>query len=238
MQIRGDRQRAIRPYPGGARDPSPAAPVQHGRPGRGEELVHKALAGGAVSQCPSGSAADDETPGEAIFLGPYRSAGMLGTCIEALGRILPLETVLGFSGRTVHVSTVRWAAARRVSGWTRMSIAGRWSSGIATLLRGEGGEDHLRALVAERERLAGELEFEAAARLRDLISGHRAHPAGSGGSRLGKRRWTSGRDLTLHRARCHRGVRPLRRDGWWRIGASRTATARASRTSRLRGARR
>jgi len=42
---------------------------------------------------------------------------------------------------------------------------------VVALLRGEGGEGHLAALVRERERLAGELEFEAAARLRDLISG-------------------------------------------------------------------
>jgi DNA polymerase III subunit epsilon len=42
---------------------------------------------------------------------------------------------------------------------------------VVALLRGEGGEDHLRALVAERQRLAAELEFEAAARLRDLIAG-------------------------------------------------------------------
>jgi len=43
--------------------------------------------------------------------------------------------------------------------------------GLVALLRGEGGEEHLRALVGERDRLAHELEFEAAARLRDLISG-------------------------------------------------------------------
>jgi DNA polymerase III subunit epsilon len=42
---------------------------------------------------------------------------------------------------------------------------------VVALLRGEGGEEHLAALVKERERLAGELEFEAAARLRDLIAG-------------------------------------------------------------------
>jgi len=42
---------------------------------------------------------------------------------------------------------------------------------VVALLRGEGGEEHLAALVRERQRLAGELEFEAAARLRDLIAG-------------------------------------------------------------------
>jgi excinuclease UvrABC nuclease subunit len=43
--------------------------------------------------------------------------------------------------------------------------------GLTALLRGEGGEEHLEALIGERKRLADELEFEAAARLRDLISG-------------------------------------------------------------------
>jgi DNA polymerase-3 subunit epsilon len=42
---------------------------------------------------------------------------------------------------------------------------------VVALLRGEGGEEHLAALVRERKRLAGALEFEAAARLRDLIAG-------------------------------------------------------------------
>jgi DNA polymerase III subunit epsilon len=42
---------------------------------------------------------------------------------------------------------------------------------VIALLRGDGGEEHLRALIRERERLAAGLEFEAAARLRDLISG-------------------------------------------------------------------
>jgi DNA polymerase-3 subunit epsilon len=42
---------------------------------------------------------------------------------------------------------------------------------VVALLRGEGGKEHLAALVQERERLAGALEFEAAARLRDLIAG-------------------------------------------------------------------
>jgi hypothetical protein len=42
---------------------------------------------------------------------------------------------------------------------------------VVALLRGEGGEEHLKALVRERERLAAALEFEAAARLRDLIAG-------------------------------------------------------------------
>jgi DNA polymerase-3 subunit epsilon len=38
-------------------------------------------------------------------------------------------------------------------------------------MRGEGGEEHLAALVRERDRMAGEREFEAAARLRDLVAG-------------------------------------------------------------------
>jgi DNA polymerase-3 subunit epsilon len=42
---------------------------------------------------------------------------------------------------------------------------------LTALLRGVGGEPHLEALVGERKRLASELEFEAAGRLQNLISG-------------------------------------------------------------------
>src|SRR4028118_2345017 len=42
---------------------------------------------------------------------------------------------------------------------------------MGALLRGGGGGEHRAALSRERERLAGALEFEAAARLRDLIAG-------------------------------------------------------------------
>lgn len=114
--------------------------------------------------------ADDETPGEAVFLGPYRSVGMLGTCVEALGRIFPLRRCAGSreGGPCLYGQMGRCAPCLGMSGEEyRRTVV----DGIATLLRGEGGEEYLRALVAERERLAGELEFEAAARLRDLISG-------------------------------------------------------------------
>lgn len=114
--------------------------------------------------------ADDGAQGEAIFLGPYRSAGMLGTCIEALGRIFPVRRCAGSraGGPCFYGQMGRCAPCLGMDeeGYRRTVV-----DGIATLLRGEGGEEHLRALVAERERLAGELEFEAAARLRDLISG-------------------------------------------------------------------
>ena len=42
---------------------------------------------------------------------------------------------------------------------------------LTALMRGEGGEEHLAALIRERDRMAGEREFEAAARLRDLVDG-------------------------------------------------------------------
>ena len=116
--------------------------------------------------------ADDETPGEAIFLGPYRSAGMLGACIEALGRIFPVRRCSGEglaeNGPCLYGQMGRCAPCL---GMGEEEYRRTVVDGIATLLRGEGGEEYLRALVAERRRLAGELEFEAAARLRDLISG-------------------------------------------------------------------
>ena len=116
--------------------------------------------------------ADEETPGEAIFLGPYRSAGMLGSCIEALGRIFPLRRCSGEGvaerGPCFYGQMGRCAPC---IGMDEEEYRRTVVDGMAELLRGEGGEEHLRALVAERARLAGELEFEAAARLRDLISG-------------------------------------------------------------------
>jgi DNA polymerase-3 subunit epsilon len=121
---------------------------------------------------PERVAADDGTPGEAIFVGPYRSARMLGVCIEALGRIFPIRRCSGHdvarNGPCFYGQMGRCAPCL---GMSEEEYRRTVVDGIATLLRGEGGEDHLRALVAERERLAGELEFEAAARLRDLISG-------------------------------------------------------------------
>jgi DNA polymerase III subunit epsilon len=114
--------------------------------------------------------AADGAQGGAIFLGPYRSAGMLGTCIEALGRLFPVRRCAGSreGGPCFYGQMGRCAPCL---GMDEEEYRRTVVDGIATLLRGEGGEEHLRALVAERERLAGELEFEAAARLRDLISG-------------------------------------------------------------------
>jgi DNA polymerase-3 subunit epsilon len=104
------------------------------------------------------------------YLGPYRSASVLDTCIEALGRIFPLRRCPGDSkeGVCFYGQMGRCAPCLgMVEEEYRAKVVGE----ITALLRGEGGEEHLEALVGERERLAGELEFEAAARLRDLIAG-------------------------------------------------------------------
>lgn len=103
------------------------------------------------------------------YLGPYWSAGVLDTCIEALGRIFPLRRCSsGGGGRCFYGQMNRCAPCLGMDEEEyRLKVVG----GISALLRGEGGEEHLAALVKERERLAGELEFEAAARLRDLIAG-------------------------------------------------------------------
>lgn len=115
---------------------------------------------------------NDGASSEAIFLGPYRSAGMLDTCVEALGRIFPVRRCSG-AGPVEDVPCFYGQMGRCAPclGVDEEEYRRTVVEGIATLLRGEGGEEHLRALVAERKRLAGELEFEAAARLRDLISG-------------------------------------------------------------------
>jgi DNA polymerase-3 subunit epsilon len=112
---------------------------------------------------------DDRTNG-ATYLGPYRSANILDTCIEALGRVFPLRRCLGdpedgvcFYGQMGRCAPCLGMGEEEY----RAEVIGE----IVALLRGEGGEEHLTALVGERERLAGELEFEAAARLRDLIAG-------------------------------------------------------------------
>jgi DNA polymerase III subunit epsilon len=112
---------------------------------------------------------DDRTNG-ATYLGPYRSANVLDTCIEALGRVFPLRRCLGgtedgvcFYGQMGRCAPCLGMGEEEY----RAEVIGE----ITALLRGEGGEEHLEALVGERERLAGVLEFEAAARLRDLISG-------------------------------------------------------------------
>jgi DNA polymerase-3 subunit epsilon len=112
---------------------------------------------------------DDRTNG-ATYLGPYRSANILDTCIEALGRVFPLRRCVGrledglcFYGQMGRCGPCLGMGEEEY----RAEVIGE----IIALLRGEGGEKHLEALVGERERLAGELEFEAAARLRDLIAG-------------------------------------------------------------------
>ena len=104
------------------------------------------------------------------YLGPYRSACVLDTCVEALGRIFPLRRCSGDreGGVCFYGQMGRCAPCL---GMSEEEYRAEVIGGLTSLLRGEGGEEHLRALVEERERLAGELEFEAAARLRDLICG-------------------------------------------------------------------
>ncbi len=111
-----------------------------------------------------------ENPSEdgLVHLGPYRSAGVLDTCIEALGRIFPLKRCSGDGEACFYGQMGRCAPCM---GMGREEYRRRVVDEVVALLRGEGGEEHLRALVGERERLAAGLEFEAAARLRDLISG-------------------------------------------------------------------
>jgi DNA polymerase III subunit epsilon len=103
-----------------------------------------------------------------VRLGPYRSAGVLDACTEALGRIFPLRRCDGDGDPCFYGQMGRCAPCL---GMGPEEYRARVVDGISALLRGEGGEEHLEALVAERRRLAEALEFEAAARLRDLISG-------------------------------------------------------------------
>lgn len=102
------------------------------------------------------------------YLGPYRSAGVLDTCIEALGRVFPLKRCAGEGGVCFYGQMGRCAPC---AGMGEDEYRREVVDELCALLRGEGGEAHLAALVRERRRLAGELEFEAAARLRDLIAG-------------------------------------------------------------------
>jgi DNA polymerase-3 subunit epsilon len=106
--------------------------------------------------------------GGLIHLGPYRSAGVLDTCIEALGRIFPLKRCSGDGEVCFYGQMGRCAPCM---GMDEQEYRKRVIDEVVALLRGEGGEEHLTALVRERERLAAGLEYEAAARLRDLISG-------------------------------------------------------------------
>jgi excinuclease UvrABC nuclease subunit len=103
-----------------------------------------------------------------VHLGPYRSAGVLDTCIEALGRIFPLPRCSGDGEPCFYGQMGRCAPC---AGMGEEEYRRGVVNEVIALLRGEGGEEHLHALVLERKRLAGALEFEAAARLRDLISG-------------------------------------------------------------------
>ncbi len=102
------------------------------------------------------------------YLGPYRSAGVLDTCVEALGRIFPLRRCSGEKEICFYGQMGRCAPCL---GMSEERYRGEVLDEMTSLMRGEGGEEHLVALVKERERLAKELEFEAAARLRDLIAG-------------------------------------------------------------------
>ncbi len=117
---------------------------------------------------PERVAAPDKEDG-ATYLGPYRSAGVLDTCIEALGRIFPFRRCSRDGGEACFYGQMnRCAPCTGMDAEEyRRTVVGE----VVALLRGEGGEEHLAALVEERERLSQELEFEAAARLRDLISG-------------------------------------------------------------------
>src|SRR3712207_413699 len=103
-----------------------------------------------------------------IHLGPYRSAGLLNTCIDALGRIFPLRRCSGEEGICFYGQMGRCAPCAGMGADDYRTLV---IDEVVALLRGEGGEEHLAALIRERERLATGLEFEAAARLRDLIAG-------------------------------------------------------------------
>jgi DNA polymerase-3 subunit epsilon len=105
---------------------------------------------------------------DVIHLGPYRSAGVLDTCIEALGRIFPLRRCSGEQDVCFYGQMGRCAPCAGMGADDYRTLV---IDEVVALLRGEGGEEHLAALVRERERLASGLEFEAAARLRDLIAG-------------------------------------------------------------------
>jgi DNA polymerase-3 subunit epsilon len=112
--------------------------------------------------------AEDDREEGVVHLGPYRGAGVLDACIEALGRIFPLKRCSGEGAICFYGQMGRCAPCTGMSedDYRRLVV-----DEVVALLRGEGGEEHLKALVRERERLAAALEFEAAARLRDLIAG-------------------------------------------------------------------
>lgn len=106
-----------------------------------------------------------------IYLGPYKSAKGLDACIEALGRIFPLRRCLGNSKKDSPCFYGQMGRCAPCLGMGEKEYRAEVIEGLVALLRGQGGEEHLKALIRERDRLAGELEFEAATRLRDLVSG-------------------------------------------------------------------
>ncbi|BBL80696.1 hypothetical protein RxyAA322_25500 [Rubrobacter xylanophilus] len=114
-----------------------------------------------------GRVSSEEASEDLLLLGPYRSAGMVDACIEALGRIFPLRRCSGEGPPCLYGQMGRCAPC---TGMGPGEYARRVVGGIAALLRGE-EEERLDALRRERDRLAAALEFEAAARLRDLVSG-------------------------------------------------------------------
>lgn len=118
---------------------------------------------------PERVAGNEEQDG-VIYLGPYRSAGILDTCIDALCRIFPLRRCSGdvrggvcFYGQMGRCAPCQGMGEEEY----RTEVIGN----LTALLWGESGGEHLEALISERKRLSDELEFEAAARLRDLIAG-------------------------------------------------------------------
>ena len=137
-----------------------------------------------------------------IHLGPFRSAGVLDTCIEALGRIFPLKRCSGDGEACFYGQMGRCAPCM---GMGEEEYRREVVDEVVALLRGEGGEEHLRALVGERQRLAAGLEFEAAARLRDLISGIERVTLVQGRR---ERRGCAGRRRPVDGARCDRGLHP------------------------------
>ena len=102
------------------------------------------------------------------YLGPYRSARVLDTCIEALGKIFPLKQCSGEEGACFYGQMDRCAPCM---GMGEEEYRTNVVDELTALMRGEGGEEHVAALVRERDRLSGQREFEAAARLRDLVAG-------------------------------------------------------------------
>jgi DNA polymerase-3 subunit epsilon len=109
---------------------------------------------------------------DVVYLGPYRSARVLDACIEALGRIFPLRRCAADANKSGGVCFYgQMGRCAPCSGVAEEEYHTEVIGGLIALLRGEGGEEHLEALIGERKRLADELEFEAAARLRDLLAG-------------------------------------------------------------------